>query len=203
MPSKGMDYLLRLVQLRALLSLSANRSFICSSFCSYNGANIRNILKYRLFTSRLLQKNRKTRCVPRFSITPTPAGFTVLNGIYRWSGPVNDPYPAWSCRWWFSHISVWSWYFCVPAFCWPFQSERPATGRLTLQMSDVQRAWSNRLQSLPAGLSFSKTGSSNNNFWQGKQSRPATRGGGISLPTLARRATTVPGTACPFSAVRR
>lgn len=72
MPSKGMDYLLRLVQLRALLSLSANRSFICSSFCSYNGANIRNILKYRLFTARLLQKNRKTRCVPRFSITPTP-----------------------------------------------------------------------------------------------------------------------------------
>lgn len=94
MPSKGMDYLLRLVQLRALLSLSANRSFICSSFCSYNGANIRNILKYRLFTARLLQKNRKTRCVPRFSITPTPAGFTALNGTCRRFGPVNHPYPA-------------------------------------------------------------------------------------------------------------
>ena len=64
MPSKGMDYLLRLVQLRALLSLSANRSFICLSFCSYNGANIRNILKYRLFTSRLLQKKSENALRP-------------------------------------------------------------------------------------------------------------------------------------------
>ena len=64
MPSKGMDYLLRLVQLRALLSLSANRSFICLSFCSYNGANIRNILKHRLFTSRLLQKKSENALRP-------------------------------------------------------------------------------------------------------------------------------------------
>lgn len=59
-----MDYLLRLVQLRALLSLSANRSFICSSFCSYNGANIRNILKYRLIHSTMATKKSENALRP-------------------------------------------------------------------------------------------------------------------------------------------